>query len=120
MDPLTGDVTLSSCPVTVYYNAPGTRKQQLRLAQQVSTFKLPAKIAGSPGRVLLDSGATSNFVGANFTSRRGVTVRPLLKQTDVDVADGSSVRAVGTCTFKVQIQDYTGDITAIVLTDLVE
>ena len=54
-----------------------------------SLFTLEGSVAGHPADFLLDSGATDNFISADFVAAHGIATAPLPEQHVVQLADGS-------------------------------
>lgn len=58
-----------------------------------SLLKLKGLVAGHPAVILLDSGATGNFVRASFVKKHRIATSPLPQHDIVTLADGSTRRS---------------------------
>jgi len=107
------------CDIEVYYDPPGNMVLQCHASGQ-PVFNLQGNIAGRRGRVLLDTGAMENFVGEACLKARGIQYTPALNITDVQIADGKSIRVLGTCTLNVRVQGLVDQIRALVLPEMTD
>ena len=62
-------------------------------------LELASKIKGIPVRVLLDSGATGNFISDNVVTELGLSIDHEEAGEQLTLADGSQVQASGHVTF---------------------
>jgi hypothetical protein len=67
---------------------------------------------------MFDTGATHAFVSASYVEHAKLCVRPPRYAQQVQTASGQTVPLSGQCTFKVQLQEYRGQVTALVLDDM--
>jgi len=115
----TGSALKSTCAVHVYYDAPGIRREGLTVTDNSLVFKLPGKAANIEATILVDSGASCNYVGESFLQNTRYKTQALTQPIEVEVADGTLVRTLGTCTIPVKLQSYKGQVTALVLPTIV-
>ena len=104
-------------PVKVYYDMPGT---PLRLSQQQAlnhrgpTFMFKGKITQLPvevgiaHKVLLDSGASCNFVSLRFLERSGLLHKLKPSMDVVTLADESPLKVHGQLKLPLSMGKYTG------------
>jgi hypothetical protein len=108
-------------PVEVWYDAPGTvRSADLHVAGPAEgvTFLFRGKVAGCLARFMLDSGASHCFISAEEVARRGLRVVPAVQAQVVRTAGGHSAALLGQCTFKVNVQQFSGTVTTLVLQNM--
>ena len=72
-----------------------------------------ANINGSPGQVLMDSGATKCFADTGYVHDHGVSLRKV--KCPVHLADGSVVQVLHECTLTVRIQGHKSKVTCYVM-----
>lgn len=103
-------------PVQIYYDAPGNRTPAFlaSLDTPMSTMSFPCKIAGAPAHVLLDSGASLNFLDSKLRKQLNLTLLPAAT-TSVTFADGTSAPLSGECRFKLTLGKFSANVTALVL-----
>lgn len=118
VDPM-GSALKSTCAIHVYYDAPGTRREKLNVTDDNLVFKLPGSVANATASILIDSGASGNFVGEDFLKKSSYKIQALTQPVEVEVANGTLVRSLGTCTLPVKLQSYKGNVTALVLPTIV-
>jgi len=112
----TGTKVTNKCAIRVYFDPPGPQRERLNVAlDNTLLFKLIGKLSGVDATVLLDSGATTSFVGADFCKNHNIRIVPPSRPVEVEVANGTTIRALGTCTVSLKLQGYTGTVTAQVL-----
>jgi hypothetical protein len=87
-------------------------------AEQPLLFRYAARAAGRKATVLLDSGATHNFVSAAYAHASGLHVAPPTAAYTVRLASGETVALQGQCTFKVTVMEYSGTVTALVMPEM--
>ena len=83
-----------------------------------SVLELASKIKGIPVRVLLDSGATGNFISDNVVTELALHIDHEEAGEQLTLADGSQVQASGHVTFPLRCGYYKGKITARVFPNL--
>jgi Reverse transcriptase (RNA-dependent DNA polymerase)/RNase H-like domain found in reverse transcriptase/Integrase zinc binding domain/Chromo (CHRromatin Organisation MOdifier) domain/Retroviral aspartyl protease len=108
-------------PVEIWYDAPGRVvpvSLQVTTADQALTFRFTGQAAGCPAKVLLDSGATHNFISAEFASANRLHVAAPVQAYTVKLASGDTVALQGQCTFKLSMQSFSGTVTALVMPEL--
>ena len=71
-----------------------------------------------PVKVLVDSGATGNFITDDLVDTWQLPVELETQHQDLKLADGSSVQATGRVQFNLQCGDYRTKITARVFPNL--
>jgi len=120
VDSTSGQSVPLTCAVQVFYDVPGYRIEHLKATAPSHTFKVGGKLAGSHVTLLLDSGASKNFVGRQFVTKFGLKVTPNLQPTSVVVADGNRVSVEGFCTITVRLGKVPITVQALVLPDLVQ
>ena len=69
-------------------------------------FKLKGSIARQDARILLDSGATSEFIDSDFAKRHGLRLEP--SNREIKLADGSIARAEGQVTIEWDLAAHKG------------
>ena len=115
----TGKPVSNECPIRVYYDAPGLVREKLSaIDENKLVFKLRGHIAGAPATVLLDSGASINFISEPFCKQHGLRVSPPVHGVEVEVANGKKLMACGTCTAQLELQGHRWNITAQVLPEM--
>ena len=103
-------------PVQVYYDPP---KGTARLHQTGSklTFTYDVKVAKQPATLMLDTGASHNFVSKAFADRHRMPIASSTIKNGI-VADNKSVPLDGHCRFHVSIGKLKWQVTALVLPDI--
>ncbi len=107
--------------VEIWYDPPGqlqTASLQYTHTTQSLTFRYLGQAAGLPASILLDSGASDNFISAAFAAKAQLRVTAPTRAQQVRTAGGDLVPLQGQCTFKLKIQDYSSTITALVMPDM--
>jgi Reverse transcriptase (RNA-dependent DNA polymerase)/RNase H-like domain found in reverse transcriptase/Integrase zinc binding domain/Chromo (CHRromatin Organisation MOdifier) domain/Retroviral aspartyl protease len=108
-------------PVEIWYDAPGNVvpvSLQVASTAQALTFKFLGDVAGCKAHVLLDSGATHNFISSDYAKLHGLRVAAPGQAYTVKLASGDTVALQGQCTFKLQLQSFSGTVTALVMPEL--
>jgi hypothetical protein len=109
-------------PVEVWYDPPGKANPpatlQMSSTEQPLLFRFQGLAAARKARVLLDSGASHNFVSQAFAEACGLRVTAPAGTQTVKLASGDVVALQGQCTFKLQIQSFSGTVTALVMPEL--
>jgi hypothetical protein len=108
-------------PVEVWHDAPGRVVPvalQAVSTDQALTFRFVGQLAGCKAKVLLDSGATHNFISAQFARTNGLHVAAPVRAYTVELASCDSVALQGQCTFKLSMQSFSGTVTALVMPEL--
>ena len=85
---------------------------------QGSVLELAGRVKRRPIKVLIDSGATGNFVSDQVVTALRLKVRPESQFEELTLADGSMVKATGYVQFQLDCGDYRGQITARVFPNL--
>ena len=81
-----------------------------------SLIKLEGSVSGHRAVILIDSGATGNFVSASFVSKHRLPSVPLAKQDFVTLADGSQQAAGSTVpSVPVSVNSYSDHIDLVSL-----
>jgi hypothetical protein len=112
----TGAQVANNYAIRVYFDPTGPKRERLNVSTESSLlFKLASKLAGVDSTALLDSGASTNYVGAEFCKNNGIRISPPVTAVEVEVANGKVIRTLGTCTAPLRVQQYSGTITAHVL-----
>ena len=83
-----------------------------------SVLELSGRVKERPIRVLIDSGATGNFISDELVIALRLRVVPEAHFAELTLADGSIVKAAGTVQFKLCYGNYKGEITARVFPNL--
>ena len=81
-------------------------------------MELAGKVHNHPVKVLLDSGATGNFISDNVVNSLQLQIVPEAQNEELTLADGSVVKADGYVQFKLCCRDYSGEIIARVFPNL--
>jgi hypothetical protein len=113
-------------PVRVYYDPPScvqipttgkpsVMSSRTENAQASEKMSFEAKLAGQKAPILLDTGATHNFLDDSFRRSIGVPLQPSL-HTDVSFANDSGTRLLGECTFAMNLAGMKVQVTALVMT----
>ena len=77
-----------------------------------SVLELAGKVKGRPVKVLIDSGATGNFISDHIVTALDLAVMPEAQHEELTLADGSVVKAAGFVQFWLRCGEYNGRITA--------
>ena len=100
-------------PYRVYYDPPDP---SIGASASKPKFLLPGRIFSGPGKIFIDSGANTQYIGADTCRAMDATIRELDDQPrTVQVGDGHEAEVIGTCRVPVQIGAYKGCVTALVL-----
>jgi len=101
----------ATCTYQVYYDPPATLHATYALHEDSDEIVLTgtagspllfdSQISGSAGRIKVDTGASHNFLRANFVQAAGIAITP--STHNIELADGTLVQAVGTCKARVRI-----------------
>ena len=83
-----------------------------------SVLEVAGRVKRRPIKVLIDSGATGNFISDQVVTALRLKVKPEGQFEELTLADGSVVKAAGYVQFKLDCGDYRGDITARVFPNL--
>ena len=78
---------------------------------------MSGQVKKQPIKVLIDSGATGNFIIDDLVTRN-LPVELETQHQDLKLADGSTVQAIGRVQFKLQCGDYKARITTRVFPNL--
>ncbi len=108
-------------PMEAWYDPPGRVAAVRCAAAPMSSpllFLVRGTAASKSARILLDTGASDVFVSAEFAAKAGLRVTAPRHAHQVQTASGHTVPLTGQCTCKVQVQDYRGQVTALVLDDM--
>ena len=77
-----------------------------------SVLELAGKVKGRPVKVLIDSGATGNFISDHIVTALDLQVVPEAQHEELTLADGSVVKAAGFVQFWLRCGEYNGRIIA--------
>ena len=108
-------------PVEVWYDPPGRVVEldlQATSTDQPLMFRFQARAAGCAAKVLLDSGASHNFVSAAFVRASALRITAPVQAYTVRLASGDTVPLQGQCTFKLSMQQFSGTVTALVMPEM--
>lgn len=83
-----------------------------------SVLELGGRVKRHPVKVLIDSGATGNFISDKLVTAQELEVIPEAQFEELTLVDGSTVKVVGYVHFKLRYGNYKGDITARVFPNL--
>lgn len=81
-------------------------------------LELAGRVRQNAIRVLLDSGATGNFVSTQFVAAIGLSVQPDPEWEEVTLADGSTLKTEGRVQFTMRCGGYKSQILARVFPNL--
>jgi Retroviral aspartyl protease len=83
-------------------------------SKQLITFT--GMVDDHPAYVLIDSGATTNYISESFVNKHKVYTEPLAKPTQAVIADGRPLNVIRTAPhLPIHIQEYADEIDANVL-----
>jgi Reverse transcriptase (RNA-dependent DNA polymerase)/Retroviral aspartyl protease/DNA N-6-adenine-methyltransferase (Dam) len=108
-------------PVEIWYDPPGHVVEvdlQAASTDQPLMFRFHAKAAGCAATVLLDSGASHNFVSSEFAKASAFRITAPVQAYTVRLASGDIVPLAGQCTFKLSMQEFSGTVTALVMPEM--
>ena len=104
--------------VQIFYDAP---RPQISVANAHSgglSMEFSGLFAGQAAQVLIDTGATDNFVSSAFARQSGLTVTAL--EGEVVLANGSNAKIAGTIKAKIRIGAYQSSVNCLVIDSLLE
>ena len=97
----------------VYYDPPDP---DIGATSAKPKFLLQGRVFSAPGKVFIDGGANTQYIGADTCRAMNAKIRVLDEQPGtVQVGDGHEAKVIGTCRVPVQIGAYKGMVTALVL-----
>jgi len=100
-------------PMRVYYDP---QDPSIAAADTDPKFLLNGRIFTAAGRVLIDNGANTQYIGLDVCKRMGAVVTEIPHQPkQVQVGDGRFAKVVGACRVPVAVGAYKGFVTALVL-----
>jgi RNase H-like domain found in reverse transcriptase/Reverse transcriptase (RNA-dependent DNA polymerase)/Integrase zinc binding domain/Chromo (CHRromatin Organisation MOdifier) domain len=100
-------------PFRVYFDP---QDPSIAASSSKPKFLLKGRIFSAPGRILIDNGANTQYVGIQTCKRMGGVITQLKEQPrSVQVGDGRYASVVGACRIPVAIGAYRGFVTALVL-----
>jgi hypothetical protein len=100
-------------PVRVYYDP---QDPTIAAADVDPKFLLDGRIFTAQGRILVDNGANTQYIGLSTCKRMGAVVTDIPRQhKQVQVGDGRFANVVGACRVHVSVGAYRGFVTALVL-----
>ena len=104
--------------VQIFYDAP---RPQISVANAQSgglSIEFSGLFAGQAAKLLIDTGATDNFVSPAFARQSGLTVTAL--EGVVVLANGSNARIAGTIKGKIRIGAHQSSNNCLVIDSLLE
>lgn len=104
-----------------WYDAPAPKVSMRVAMRQELTMQFDGKVAGTPVRVLADTGASEvAFVSRAFAEGAGLHIGQT-QATKVVLGDGTAETMItGTCNLPLKIQGYQGKVQAFVMDTLLE
>jgi hypothetical protein len=100
-------------PMRVYFDPqdPGISADKAK-----PKFLLNGRVFSAPGKIFVDGGANTQYVGVDTCKRMGGVITQLKDQPkSVQVGDGRFAKVIGACRIPVSIGAYRGFVTALVL-----
>lgn len=110
-------------PVEIYWDPPliveakTAIRNMMPKTDDANSMMFEGLVAGTYARILLDTGATHNFLDGAMQRRLGLKLLPT-QHASVSFADNSTARLKGECRVKIKIGKMTAQITALVLDDM--
>ena len=69
----------------------------------------------SPANILVDAGASANFLSLSFANRCQISIEPLTEPQSVRVPNGETINVIGSAFITVQIQNYVTQLDVYVI-----
>ena len=83
-----------------------------------SVLELAGRVNGYPARVLIDSGATGNFISDRLITAMELNIEPEDDEEELTLADGSVVRAKGIAHFQLHCGKFKHKVSARIFPNL--
>jgi transposase InsO family protein len=100
-------------PMRVYYDP---QDPTIAAADAEPRFLLDGRIFTAKGRLFVDGGANTQYIGLSTCKRMGAVITSIPRQPkQVQVGDGRLANIVGACRVPVSVGAYRGFVTALVL-----
>ena len=85
------------------YDAPAPQKVTAISDASSLRMEVCGTVAGSPANVLIDTGASLQYINQGFARLLGLHVQPCAEKTDIQAYDGRTVAAIGECRVKMNL-----------------